>query len=335
MKTLKFTPDLLTGRLSEDDAKKYFSRFGWFAVVFNVAITAFQMIAITLLQALAPSLLSNYLISEILSLISIYAVAFPIALLVLAPLPTVTPVKEKMRTRDFVCAVCICEALMLVGSYISSFVLSVFSSFLGGASFTNPLASSVESQPLWATLLFTAILAPLLEEIFFRGAVCKKLLILGEGYAVVLSSAFFALCHGNFFQLFYSFIIGCFFGFIYVKTGKLRYTVMLHMIVNLIGTVVVTLVLDFADIESWLSDTFEVTAENMYQVLAFVGYEAVILGASIFGLIMLFKNKKRIRFDSGLLPPPERRGVSCVMMNSGVAVAIAIFAFSLLGSLLI
>ncbi len=332
MNRLKFTPDLVTGRLSEDDAKRYFSRFGWFAFTFLIVLSAAQTVLVLAVRQAAPSFLENYLFTEILSVVPLYLIAFPVALTVLSPLPTVTPTKEKMRVRELLGALCICEALMLIGNYISTILLTVVQSTVG-ADPSNPIADSIESQPMWATFLFTVIVAPILEEIFFRGCVCKKLLITGEGYAVVLSAAFFALCHGNFFQLFYAFIIGCFFGFVYVKTGKLLYTVLMHMVVNFFGTVVVTWVTDFADVENMLEEGFMLSGENILGVMVFLWYELFILGVSAVGIFLLVKHKNRIKFDSGLLPPPEKKGVSCVLLNFGIAAAIAVFSLTLIASL--
>ncbi len=332
MKYLKFTPDLVTGRLSEDDAKRYFSRFGWFAFAFLIILTVAQSALAVAVRTFAPNFFNSYLFSEILSVIPLYAVAFPLSLMILAPLPTVTPVKEKMRVRDFLAALCICEALMMLGNYISNILLIAVQSTLGAAP-SNPVADSVASQPLWATFLFTVILAPILEEIFFRGMICKKLLITGEAYAVVLSSAFFALCHGNFFQLFYAFAIGCFFGFIYVKTGKLLYTVVMHMVVNFLGTVVVMWVFDISNVEQMLEENFMLNGENILGFMVFLWYELLILGVSGLGLFLLIKHKNRIKFDSGLLPPPEKKGVSCVLLNFGIAAAIAIFSLTFIASL--
>ncbi len=335
MNTQKFTLDLVTGTLTEDDAKRYFSRFGWFAFTFYLVLSLFQSLAATVIRLLAPSLLSNMLFLQIFSVVPIYAVAFPIAYLVLRPLPSVAPMGEKLRIRDFVCAACICEALMLVGNYISSALLMVFENAMGGTEIQNPVEVSVESQPMWMTVVFSVILAPVLEELFFRGVVCKKLLALGERYAIVLSAAFFALCHGNFFQLFYSFIIGCFFALIYVKTGKLIYSILLHMTVNLLGTVVVSWVLEFSDYESLINEGSMLSSENVLSVVVLLMYEILILGISVFGLVTLFKSRKKISLDEGLLPPPKGRAVQCVLLNAGVAAAIAVFAFTLLASLLL
>ena len=334
MNTPKFTLNLATGTLSEDDAKRYISRFGWFSFAFCLALSLAQNVLAMTVRFFAPSLLTSSLFLQLFSMVPIYVTAFPLAYFMLRSLPSVTPIGEKLRAREFLCAVCICEALMLVGNYISAALLSVFERAMGGTSLQNPVETSVESQPMWMTVAFSVILAPILEELFFRGVICKKLLALGEGYAIVLSAAFFALCHGNFFQLFYAFIIGCFFALIYVKTGKLIYSTLLHVIVNFLGTVVVTWVLELSDYDSLMSEGFAAVSENLISVAVLLLYETFIFGISVFGLVVLVKNRKKITLDAGLLPPPKGRAVQCVLLNGGVAAAIAVFAFSLLGSLL-
>lgn len=335
MNSIRFMLDPTTGTLGEDDAKSYFSRFGWFAFAFYLSLSLFQTAVEFLVSAFAPELYDNALFLQIFSVVQIYAFAFPVAYAILRPLPTVKPVGEKMRVKELLLAACICEALMLIGNYISSYLLMLFAQAMGGVELQNPVEASVESQPMWMTLVFSVILAPLLEEIFFRGVVCKKLLALGEGYAVVLSAAFFALCHGNFFQLFYAFVVGCFFGFIYVKTGRLIYTVLLHITVNFIGTVAVTWVMGRVDYEALLEGSFRVTSDNVVGLLILILYEVLILGASAIGIATLIKNRKRIKFDEGILPPPRYGRVRCVLLSAGIAAAIAVFAFSLIGSLIL
>ena len=60
------------------------------------------------------------------------------------------------------------------------------------------------------------------------------------GYGVrtyVLVGAFlFALFHANLSQLLYAFVLGAVFCYIYAHTGKLRYTILLHVAINTIGT---------------------------------------------------------------------------------------------------
>ena len=47
---------------------------------------------------------------------------------------------------------------------------------------------------------------------------------------MLFSGLMFGLFHGNLNQFVYAFVLGLCFGFIYVKTGNIRYTIGLHML---------------------------------------------------------------------------------------------------------
>ena len=331
MNNIKFVPDIVTGRLTEDDAKSYFSRFGWFAFAFTLINISVQSIFSILAYRFFPDVYFSYLFWQILPIASMYAIAFPIAYTIIRPLPTVLPIDDKWKFKELVGGVCICMTLMIVGSYTSNIFINFFTS-LRGSAIENPVEQSVNSMPLWATFVFVCVLAPILEEIFFRAFLCRKLLMLGEVYAVVLPSAFFALSHGNFYQIFYAFVIGCFFSFVYVRTGKLIYTIAFHMIVNFLGSFAISLVFKYVDVDAILSGSFVMSLPNLLGLIGFILYELITYGAIIAGLVILFKKRNSFKLQAGILPPPEKKGASCVMLNAGVAAAVAIFAFTLLTS---
>lgn len=333
MNKLKFVPELTTGCLSEQDAKRYFSRIGWFAFAYYLINVLIVNTVAIIVAMLAPDIYSHYLFSELLSFIPSYAIALPIAYLIIRPLPTVAPDKENLKPSHWLCGLCISISLMMVGSYVSNIILSVFSNILGNIS-ENPVEQMVDSSPMWVTVIFVVIVAPILEELLFRGILCKKLLVLGEGYAIIISSAFFALCHGNFYQLFYAFALGCFFSFIYVKTGKLIYSILYHMCVNLLGSVITPFFMKLIGYDELLSEDLVLNSKNLLSFLGLIWYEFLIMGITIFGIIIIITKWRKFKTEAGLLPPPREKAASCVLLNSGTAAAIALFAFTLLLSLI-
>ena len=333
MNKMKFVPDLVTGRLKEEDAKRYFSRFGWFAFAFVIIDIVVQN-AIAIAASFFPSVYSHWLFWQLLSVIPVYCIVFPLSYVILRPLPTVLPIDDKWSAKEVMGGLCVCVTFMLTGNYISNAFISFFQ-IMRGTVIQNPLEHSVSTMPLWATFLFVCILAPILEEIFFRGILCRKLLMLGEGYAIVLPAAFFALVHGNFFQVFYAFMIGCFFSFVYVRTGKLIYTIIYHVLINFLCSFVISFILRYVDLEAILGGEFAVTSENIFGFIGLLWYEAVTYGLAIAGIVIIVKQYKKIRLQAGLLPPPEGKGVSCVLLNAGVAAAITVFAITMLSSLML
>ncbi len=132
---------------------------------------------------------------------------------------------------------------IFVISYVSmtilnmvSLVINMMISGITGLSATNPL-EFIQGSNIWITLLFAVVLSPIVEEIMFRHIIINKLRNYGSGVAIFTSAFAFALYHGNLYQILYAFVLGIVFGAVVYKTGKLRYAIILHIMVNFCGTV--------------------------------------------------------------------------------------------------
>lgn len=345
----RFPIDPATGCLSEEDTKAYFSQIGF--SIFGLGIGA--SIAANLLYfvvAAFPIVTENKLISVIASyiitLIAIYCIGLPVFKVLSKPLPSVTPIKTKMRIGDLLGAVCVSLAAMMMGNYLSNMIL-LWLDTLFGITAENPLESIIDpSDPYMVavTVVFTVILAPILEELLFRRILCKKLLPLGEGYAILISAAAFGLIHGNFYQVAYGFLLGALFAFIYVKTGKLIYTIILHAIINFLGSVVGPYLMAFVDYEYInsllesvsLGEAVDMTDPALMPLFIVSAYEMAIIAVGVTGVILFFKARKRnaLSLESGILPPPRKGRVANLLCNVGVAAAITYFTITMVLSLL-
>jgi membrane protease YdiL (CAAX protease family) len=140
------------------------------------------------------------------------------------------------------------------------------------------------------------------------------------------------------------------FALIYIKTGRIRYTILYHGILNFLGGVVAPWILK--RIEPLLNEETLKRMEELSQqgtvealqemvsaflipMIPLLIYELVVLGGSVCGMVFLIIGYKKIRLEKGLLPPPEKGRVANVFLNGGVAAALAafaaIFVLSLLG----
>lgn len=90
-------------------------------------------------------------------------------------------------------------------------------------------------------LLMTVGLAPVLEEIIFRGIIQKGLTNKGwqPWKAVLLSATVFGLVHGNPWQLVGAVLLGTVLGTVYYKTGSLLLSILLHAFNNLISCLLI------------------------------------------------------------------------------------------------
>ncbi|KAF0092344.1 MAG: CAAX amino protease family protein [Fusobacteria bacterium] len=91
------------------------------------------------------------------------------------------------------------------------------------------------SSPLLA-LLAIGILAPIAEELLFRGAIYNLIKdSIGKYVALFVSSVLFALIHLNIYQASYTLFIGLFLGIILMKIGSLWLPIIFHIVYNLFG----------------------------------------------------------------------------------------------------
>ncbi|MCC6095171.1 MAG: CPBP family intramembrane metalloprotease [Eubacterium sp.] len=95
----------------------------------------------------------------------------------------------------------------------------------------SQLDSATESATTFLSVLYGDIAAPVLEEIVFRGMICKSLEKYGKWFAIATSALMFAIMHGNISQFLFAFLIGLLLGYTALEYG-LIWSVLLHMFNN-------------------------------------------------------------------------------------------------------
>lgn len=80
---------------------------------------------------------------------------------------------------------------------------------------------------------FILVVAPaILEEFCFRGVICGRLARYNKTAAVLISSILFSLVHADFDQIPFAFAAGLLMGYLYVRTGSIWSSVILHAVNN-------------------------------------------------------------------------------------------------------
>ena len=103
---------------------------------------------------------------------------------------------------------------------------------------------AVDPQPLEGELgafvwvFMTVLLAPVIEELFFRGAVFGTLANYSPFFAVVVSALIFGLSHRNPPQAVNAFTLGAFLAIGYLKTGSVAVCVFIHIVNNAFSVIV-------------------------------------------------------------------------------------------------
>lgn len=128
-----------------------------------------------------------------------------------------------------------------------------------------------------------SIFAPFFEEWLIRGMILRGLLNCRRrngktGYSpavsILISSFIFALIHANPWQAIPAFLLGCFFGYVYYKTGSLKLTMLMHFFNNTIA-LVLTNVLTDKELVDWTT----VLPAGTYAAIAVVA--AAIVAAAV------------------------------------------------------
>lgn len=105
------------------------------------------------------------------------------------------------------------------------------------------LSGTIYSGNIWVQILATAIAAPIVEELLFRGMIFKRMRSYLKFVPSALVSAFvFGVMHGNAVQFLYAFLIGIMLAFIYEKFKIIIAPIIFHTGANLI-CVIVTMVM--------------------------------------------------------------------------------------------
>lgn len=106
----------------------------------------------------------------------------------------------------------------------------------------SPISQSYATAPQYdtpyfiSTIIMTVIIAPIAEELLFRGVILGGLSRISGRFAIFMSAAMFGLMHGNLPQAFCAFVMGVLFGYAAVKTDSLVLPIAGHIMANLIST---------------------------------------------------------------------------------------------------
>lgn len=120
---------------------------------------------------------------------------------------------------------------------LAGFVINLISNYYG----VNPEMQDVvkwilEEKSLFiliSLLFFGIIIAPLIEEIIFRGFLQSALKnYFGGRYAILISASLFAAVHMDIFAFFQILILGILLGYLYEKTQTLAASVAIHILHN-------------------------------------------------------------------------------------------------------
>lgn len=299
--------------------KRFFSTMGLMFLAGTLCICAIQYKVGDIIYMINPAFLQNPDMLLLFSSVPMYILGMPLMILLIRTIPKEEPAKRSMTVGKFLLALIMCYGIMYASNLIGSLITYALA-LLKGRPIDNYTMELAGSASLWVRILVLVIWAPVMEELIFRKLLVDRAVRYGEGTAVVLSGLMFGLFHGNLSQFAYASTIGMFLAFIYVKTGKLRYTILMHMVINFFGGVVSLYVLglvDRAQMQAMLQGGGDF-AKILPGLLVFMLYILFLIGVLAAGIVLLIISRKKMHLEAGKVVLPRGKRFAVVMCNTGM-----------------
>lgn len=258
--------------------------FGMFQMLFEASSVISSALSHYLTHTVA------YTISQIVHIL-VYLTCFMVPALILRAM-----LKSKGRfdgmmlelrlPKKYLCLVPAAVAVCFACSTVNYYILNL----LGMGGIYNAMSGSVvyyEPYQIVLEFIAVALVPAVCEEFFFRGVITSGLCRFGNAVAVIGGAVMFALMHQNPAQLFYTFMVGIFLGYVYVKTESIACCTLIHFINN--------------GISVFQSVILANCSESLGTVCAFI-IDLVVYSLGAVGIIVFFaldKKEKLGRYADG------------------------------------
>ena len=213
--------------------------------------------------------------------------------------------EKRMNPASFCAITCVFVSAQLVFSVLTSVLNALLSPL--GVDITASVEAATMQEGSISMLLYGALIAPVTEEILFRGLVQSTFRPYGKRFAILASAFLFGMFHGNLVQTPYALAVGLVLGYV-AEEYSLGWCVVLHMFNNL--------VLGYLLPE--LAGMLPGSAGELLQ-------GGILLAVSVGALGVIIANIQTIR-DYREANRMDGRCLTCFFTNAGTIVFILVFA---------
>lgn len=323
--------------------RRDFNKLGLIMFFGTLIIYGVQILA-SLIVAKIPAINNNADLYFLCNMLPTYIIAYPAIFLMFKIMPVqISQEKKHMKVSHILIAFLICYA----GTYLTNLVGNIITAIIGAikqSEVENVMASLTSQISPWVNFLVVVIAAPVMEELLFRKFIIDRISHYGEGVAIVVSGLMFGLFHGNLNQFVYAFLIGVLFGFIYIKTRQIKYTIILHMIVNFLGGFVSAVLLEvsnYYELMNLLGENInpdllmEFMKDNALGLMAFMAYSMLLTGCVVAGIVLFFINKRKFRLEAGEVVIEKGQRFKTIILNLGMILFVIFWLASIVRQLYI
>lgn len=205
--------------------------------------------------------------------------------------------QNAMKPGVFFTLLALCLGAQMANSLWIGLLEAVLNPFgISALGILESVSGSTESVSMF---LYASILAPISEELIFRGYILRILRPYGKRFAILGSAVLFGLFHGNLLQTPYAMLVGLVLGYVAVEYS-IVWAGALHLFNNLV----------VADLLSRVTASLPEMAANMVQL--------GVIGAGAVASVVVLAVKRREICDYNRSEWMDRRVLACFFTNSGM-----------------
>ena len=314
------------------------ARYAAFCVLFLFI----QLAGALLLSIFVPDVVRHYrtAISYGLIVLAVDAIGFPFIWLLMRSIPKMKIEQHKLSFSQWFGYLMMTEGLILIGSLAGSMIHSVLTQPFGGS--TNTTSALMGNTNVILRCLVVGIGAPVFEELIFRKILIDRTIKYGEYTSIVMSGIMFGLLHGNFQQFFFAALVGMLFAYVYIRTGRIRYSIYLHMAINLSSSLVVqTLVQKMIEAQPTVTGSRGFKGITLIYMMLLLMWIGGVFALGVIGIVKLIKGLKRKRLALNISKgEPTHKEVRSILMKDNalwlyILMTILLFLHSYLPNIII
>jgi len=282
--------------MEQQDLRRILNQSGMALFYLAIAVIVSQTVIQILCHHFCPGASETDWYLWVVTAITVVGIGLPIFYLMMRRIPdSPKGAVIKLKPGKFFIILVICLGALYLSNILSSILILFIALFKGETVLKNPVEEVILNSNFILSMLYAVIVAPITEEFMFRKLLLDKLRRFGDVTAILLTGVAFGLFHMNLSQFFYACVLGFLFAYVAIRTNTIRYTIILHMIVNFLGLIF----------------TFFVNRENHIIILLLTQW---IYGSIFAGILAFFFSYKRIRLDRAMISLEKKTGF---ILNTG------------------
>lgn len=250
------------------------------------------------------SVAESFLKSDLYNLYSIIIAIIPILVCIVILLIgfnrrfTIKSLKPTVSPKKFVAITALGMGSILLGSNVAAITNALMQSFNLK---TSEIAAPEGTLSTVVFLLVYVVLAPVTEEILFRGIILERLRRYGDFFAVLSSAMMFSLMHASLQSFPSAFLSGVFFALISIYSGSPLASMIVHAVNNLLSVLSIIIAHNVSEAAASAFLTLSINLLAGLSIIAFFKIKAKdirLLALSFSGEALTKKRKAGILFFS-------------------------------------